>query len=169
MAPLRVVVLADTHLPDDRAPARDLPPAAWAQLRRCDLILHAGDVLGPGTLRRLAEVAPTLAVLGNNDAALVGRLPETRHLQLAGVPVAMIHDSGPRRGRPARLRRWFPGARLVLFGHSHVPCNEEGLEGQVLFNPGSPTQRRSQPRCTVGTLLLDGGAILGRRIVPVGP
>ena len=164
-ARLVVVVLADTHLRDSDLPRRDLPGQAWELIRQCDVVLHAGDVLEPGLLRRLSEVAPTHAVLGNNDVALVGHLPETRQLTLAGVRVAMVHDSGRRAGRPKRLRRQFPDADLVVFGHSHIPCDGIGIDGQVLFNPGSPTTRRSQPTCTLGRLVLAEGAIVERCII----
>jgi uncharacterized protein len=164
----RVAVLADTHL-RDRPPWRDLPAEAWRCIHRCDLVLHAGDVLDEGILRRLGDAAPTHAVLGNNDVDLVGRLPPTLELELAGVKVAMIHDSGDRAGRARRMHRRFPDADLVVFGHSHIPWDEVGESGQVLFNPGSPTTRRSQPRHTMGVLELGEGGILGRRLVDLGP
>jgi uncharacterized protein len=165
VASLRAVVLADTHLTSGPTAKRDLPNEAWRLLEACDLILHAGDVLDWGTLQRLEQLAPTHAVLGNNDVGLEGRLAETLVIELAGVNVAMIHDSGPRSGRAQRLHRRFPAADLVVFGHSHVPCDEAGLDGQVLFNPGSPTTRRAQPHCTLGQLTLTDGRIAERRIV----
>ncbi|MDQ1360150.1 MAG: uncharacterized protein QOJ44_527 [Acidimicrobiaceae bacterium] len=164
-ASLRVVVLADTHLRDSDMPRRDLPKQAWERVRQCDMVLHAGDVLERGLLRRLNEVAPTRAVLGNNDLTLVGDLPETLQLALAGVRVAMVHNSGRKAGRPKRLRRRFPEADIVVFGHSHIPCNEVGFDGQVLFNPGSATTRRSQPVCTLGQLVLTEGHIVERSII----
>jgi putative phosphoesterase len=164
-ASLRVVVLADTHLRDRDMPRRDLPEQAWERVRQCDLVLHAGDVVERGLLRRLNEVVPTRAVLGNNDLTLVGDLPETVQLALAGVSVAMVHDSGRKAGRPKRLRRRFPEADIVVFGHSHIPCNEVGFDGQILFNPGSATTRRSQPVCTLGQLVLAEGHIVERSIV----
>jgi putative phosphoesterase len=167
-APLRVAVLADTHLRHDSGRRRDLPPAAWERIRSCDVILHAGDVLDYGTLRRLEDVAPTYAVLGNNDTGLERQLPCTRQLDLAGVQVGMIHDSGPRARRDVRMRRRFPDADIVVFGHSHIPCDEIGIDGQILFNPGSATTRRAQPTRTMGGLVLAGGCILERCIHDLG-
>ncbi len=138
-----------------------------AELATAEVVLHAGDIVTADVLESLAEMAPTHAVLGNNDAELVGSLPERRVLELAGVRVAMVHDSGPRKGREARMRRAFPDADVVVFGHSHIPWNQPGLEGQWLLNPGSPTQRRSQPHPTVATLDLDDGTIVASRIVEV--
>jgi putative phosphoesterase len=120
-------------------------------------------------LKTLASIAPTYAVRGNNDSALVTALAEVRLLDLSRVKIAMIHDSGPKSGRAARLHRRFGDADLIVFGHSHVPVDEVGVGGQRLFNPGSPTERRAQPHRTVGVLELSGGRIADHRIVPVGP
>ena len=154
-AAVRVVVLADTHVRDTGGTR--LPPRAWEELRAADVILHAGDVMEGGFLAELRELAPVHAVLGNNDGALRRVLPEVLELELAGTRVAMIHDSGSRAGREGRLRRRFPTADVVVFGHSHIPWDAEGLDGQWLFNPGSATQRRRQPNRTLGVLELDGG------------
>ena len=162
---MRVLVLADTHL--RRGSTRGLPPAALAELAVAEAVLHAGDIVTGEVLESLARDAPTYAVLGNNDIELVGLLPERRVIELAGVRVAMVHDSGPRKGREARLHRAFPDADVVVFGHSHIPWDASGVEGQRLLNPGSPTQRRSQPRPTVATLDLADGEVVTTTIVPV--
>ena len=162
---MRVVVLADTHLRD--AQEKRLTPAAAAEVARADAILHAGDVTEPRLLEELAAVAPTHAVLGNNDVALAGRLPETLVLDLAGVRVGMVHDSGPKTGREGRMRRLFPDADVVVFGHSHIPWNQPGIDGQLLFNPGSATQRRTQPHRTLGVLDLADGRVRRAEIVVV--
>jgi putative phosphoesterase len=165
-----VVVLSDTHIRRGsvhsargaaRALAR-LPHAAYHHLERADVILHAGDVLVGEVLDELRGFAPVHAVLGNNDHELFGVLPETRSLELDGVRIAMIHDSGPSTGRAGRMRRRFPDADVVVFGHSHIPWDDDGVDGQRLFNPGSPTERRSQPHHTLGTLDLDGGRVVTR-------
>ena len=130
-------------------------------------MLHAGDVVAPAVLAELATYAPVLAVLGNNDHDLVDVLPETVEVELDGLPVAMVHDSGPRDGRAARLHRRFPDARLVVFGHSHLPEDRIGEGRQRLFNPGSPTQRRRAPTRTYGVVRVARGRITAHRIVPV--
>ena len=110
---------------------------------------------------------PVHAVLGNNDGELAGRLPERLEVDVDGVRIAMVHDSGPRKGRPARLHAMFPSADVVVFGHSHLPVDEEGVGGQRLFNPGSPTERRQAPTKTMGLLVTDGGRLAEHRIVDV--
>jgi uncharacterized protein len=163
-APLRVLVLADTHLGADLG---HLPAEVWDAVEDADVILHAGDVVTPHLLDALRARRPVHAVLGNNDRALVGALPDRLEIELAGVRVAMVHDSGARGGRERRLRRWFPQAAVVVFGHSHEPVDAEGEDGQRLFNPGSAVQRRRQPRRTVGRLQLTGGRVVGHEVVPV--
>ncbi|MPZ81994.1 MAG: YfcE family phosphodiesterase [Actinophytocola sp.] len=162
---MRVVVLADTH-----APRRwtTCPPRVADELRGADVILHAGDVCVPSVLDELAGFAPVHAVAGNNDGpdVLAWGAPETLDLDLAGLRVAMIHDSGPKDGRTARMRRLFPEADLVVFGHSHIPLDETG-HGVRIFNPGSPTDRRRQPHGTVGVLEIAGGELASARIVQV--
>jgi putative phosphoesterase len=154
---VRAVVLTDTHIRDG-GPTR-LPSRAWDELQSADVILHAGDITGPAFLARLQGVAPVHAVLGNNDHELAHVLPAAVQIDLAGVALAIVHDGGPRIGREARLNRRFPAADVVVFGHSHIPWNASGCGGQLLFNPGSPTQRRGQPAHTIGVLELDAGAV----------
>ena len=162
---MRISVLSDTHSPRFW---KGCPPAVAAALEGTDLILHAGDVCRVETLVELEAFAPVRAVRGNNDGDDVAAwgAPETLQLQLEGLVVAMIHDSGPASGRGARLLRRFPSADLVVFGHSHIPWDEVH-RGQRAFNPGSPTDRRRQPRGTMGELVVEDGALVSARIFPV--
>lgn len=162
---MRVVAVADTHLTPRSA--RGLPPRALELLAGADAIIHAGDITTGELLDQLRQLAPVHAVLGNNDVSLRGELPEALEVELGGVPVAVIHDSGARKGREARLARRFPAAALVVFGHSHIPVLAEGVDGQRLCNPGSPTQRRAQPHHTLAVLDLAGGEIRGADLVVV--
>jgi putative phosphoesterase len=161
----RILVLADTHIRPGRR--YRLPDSVYRELDRTDLVLHAGDLVVPDVLHELSGFAPVHAVLGNNDVGeLVDALPETVELEAGGVRVAMVHDSGPRAGRERRLRRRFPEADIVVFGHSHIPWNEAG-NGQRLFNPGSPTERRRQPQCTYGMIEIECGSV-DARVLPIG-
>jgi uncharacterized protein len=162
---VRVIVLSDTHAPQRW---RACPPHVAEQLRGADLILHAGDVCTARVLVELTEYAPVAAVVGNNDTPDVaewGAAP-TAELNLDGLRVAMIHDTGPAVGRLARMRRRFPEADLVVFGHSHIPLDESAY-GLRIFNPGSPTDRRRQPHGTLGVLVIDAGRLVEATIVPV--
>ena len=162
-----VLVLADTHL--TAASLDRMPPEVWDLADDADVVLHAGDVLDPAVLASLRERAPVHAVLGNNDHALRGVLPDRWEGSLGGVPVAMVHDSGATAGRHARMARWFPEADVVVFGHSHDPVVERQGGGPLLVNPGSPVQRRRQPVHTVAWLELGDGEVRLAEIRPVGP
>ncbi|MCC8246620.1 metallophosphoesterase family protein [Saccharothrix luteola] len=165
---MRVVVLSDTHAPRRW---KSCPPEVAEHLRHADVILHAGDVCVAAVLDELAQYAPVIAVCGNNDGPDVVEwgAPETVEVDLAGLRVAMIHDSGQATGRVARMRRRFPEADLVVFGHSHIPMDVtgEGVGALRVFNPGSPTDRRRQPHGTVGLLDIEDGELVAARIVPV--
>jgi putative phosphoesterase len=159
---MNVVALSDTHAPRRW---KSCPAPVAEHLRHADVILHAGDVCTGAVLEELAAYAPVHAVKGNNDGPDV-KAPETLELELAGLRVAMIHDSGAAKGRWARMRRRFPHADLVVFGHSHIPLDhhEDGLR---LFNPGSPTDRRRQPHGTIGLLHIENGHLTRANIIPV--
>lgn len=162
----KVLVLGDTHL---RAATLDrLPLTIWDLTSAADLVLHTGDVVDRAVLDALGERAPVTAVRGNNDVDLPN-LPETVEQEVAGVHMAMLHDSGATKGRHRRMAQRFPHADVVLFGHSHAPLIEREPAGPLLVNPGSPTQRRRQNVHTVAWLELADGAISVAEIRPVGP
>ncbi|MBC9820251.1 metallophosphoesterase family protein [Terrabacter sp. MAHUQ-38] len=162
---MRVVVLSDTHSPRHW---KGCPPALLPHLEAADVILHAGDVCTPDVLDLLSTFAPVHVVMGNNDMPEVADwgAPETLEVELAGVRVGMVHDSGQRQGRAARLRHRFPDADLVVFGHSHIPLHETA-DGVRILNPGSPTDRRRQPAGTFATLDLTDGVVVEARIEPL--
>ena len=147
-----VAVIADTHLPRG---ARRLPVD---HLQHADAILHAGDFMELSVLHELQALGkPVHAVRGNVDShELIVRLPLQRTVRFGDVQIGMVHDAGPAKGRLERLRRRFPDADAVVFGHSHIPLHERGAGGFQIFNPGSPTERRRQPRHTLGLAHIDG-------------
>ena len=142
-----IAVISDTHLPRGQ---RRIPDACLERLASADLILHAGDFTTPEVLRELEAIRPVAGVTGNVDTHTLRRLlPEVRVVEADGARIAMVHDAGPAAGRLRRMRRRFPDADAVVFGHSHIPLHEE-RDAFQLFNPGSPTDRRRQPHHTMG-------------------
>jgi uncharacterized protein len=146
---VQLAIVADTHLPRGK---RLLPQACVQRLRAADLILHAGDLSTVDVLRMFEALGPPVAAVhGNVDAPeLRALLPATRMVEADGARIAMVHDAGPAKGRLARMRRRFPDADAVVFGHSHIPLYERADDGFQIFNPGSPTDRRRQPWHTMG-------------------
>jgi uncharacterized protein len=152
-----IAIIADTHLPRAQ---RGLPDRCVELLSDAQLILHAGDISTVGVLERLRALGPrTVAVHGNVDEpTLREQLPADVELDVGRATLAMTHDAGPAKGRLARLRRRFPGADAVVFGHSHIPLLEDD-DGFQIFNPGSPTDRRRQPQRTMGLARVEAGRI----------
>jgi uncharacterized protein len=145
-----IAVLADTHMPRG---SRRLPQRCIELIGRAEAVIHAGDFFAISALEEVRALCPAVhAVHGNVDEPRLQRsLPAALEIELGGRTVAVIHDAGPARGRLDRLRRRFPGASAVVFGHSHLPLHE--VEGDLqIFNPGSPTERRRAPRPSMGTL-----------------
>jgi uncharacterized protein len=162
-----LAVVSDTHLPRG---ARRLPDACVARMRSADLILHAGDFVTVAVLEEIQALGPpVMAVHGNVDEpAVLMRLPAARMVEADGARIAMVHDAGAAAGRLERMRRRFPGADAVVFGHSHIPLHESDFDGGFqIFNPGSPTDRRRQPRHTMGLCRAERGE-LGFEIVDLG-
>ena len=87
-----------------------------------------------------------------------------RRSGFSGARVAMIHDSGRREGRRKRLASRFPEARVIIFGHSHVPFLEDE-DGFLLLNPGSPTDKRRQPEHTFALLRVEEGEVRAEILV----
>lgn len=147
-------VVSDTHIP---VRARQLPPSLLDALRGVDLILHAGDLISLSVVDELAKVAPVEAVHGNVDGwEVVSVLPRTRLVQVAGKRIGLVHGDGAGGSTPLRAKGAFAGVPVdaIVFGHSHQPyCQRES--GLLLFNPGSPTDRRREPRPSFGLLHVD--------------
>ena len=161
---MKVAVLADTHT---RGMSRTVPMGAWPYLESADHILHAGDVVDPALLHELKALAPVTVVMGNCDGRDVRDwgATETAEIELDGIRIGMVHDSGQKSGRRVRLREMFPEARVVVFGHSHIPWNDDA-DGLLLFNPGSPTWKRQAPFTSMGLLWIQDGMVEGE-IFPV--
>jgi uncharacterized protein len=157
MSDVLISVISDTHLPRG---ARRIPDECLDRMAAADLILHAGDFVSIEALEEIQAIGPPLAAVhGNVDSGEVrNRLPAERIVVADGVKIAMLHDAGPSRARMERMRARFPEAAALVYGHSHIPLHEEH-DGFQLFNPGSPTDRRRQPRHTMGLARVKNGRV----------
>jgi putative phosphoesterase len=154
---VEIAIISDTHMPRG---GRVLPAACVRRLARADLILHAGDFTRLSVLEAIERHGQMLAVHGNvDDEELRSALPASRVVEVGGSRIGLVHDAGPARGRLERLRAMFPDVDAVVFGHSHMPLHERSGDGFQIFNPGSPTERRRAPRCTMGIARIRGGAL----------
>lgn len=154
----RLLLLADTHLPKR---AKGLSDRVWRAVDEADVVLHAGDWVDVATLDALeARARRLVGVWGNNDGeALRARLPEVARVEVEGVRIAMVHETGAAQGRERRMDAQFADLDVLVFGHSHIPWDTTTPAGLRLLNPGSPTDRRRQPRCTFMTAVVDDGRL----------
>ena len=160
---MQIAVISDTHMPRGN---RRLPEDCVARLREADLIVHAGDLMRMAVLHELETYGPVVAVHGNvDDREVKEALPQVASVQAGGATIAVLHDAGPAKGRVARMRRRFPDADAVVFGHSHLPLHERAPDGFQIFNPGSPTERRRAPQPTMGLATASGGRVTFELIV----
>lgn len=160
----RVGVISDTHIP--KFPG--IPKAVWKHFRDVELIIHAGDLSILSVVDELETLAPVVAVQGNIEREeVVLKLPLKREIRVGGVRIGIVHILGDPRYYAQTARNEFPQARVVVFGHSHIPYNED-VAGQLLFNPGSANDRRHLPTCSIGMLTIDDVAQTVRgEIIPI--
>jgi putative phosphoesterase len=154
----RLLLLADTHLPRR---ARDLPAQVWTEVESVDLVVHAGDWVDERLLDECeARARRLVGVWGNNDhGALRERLPEVARVEVEGLRLGVVHETGAATGREDRCSARFPDLDVLVFGHSHIPWDTTSTTGLRLLNPGSPTDRRRQPHCTYLTATADAGRL----------
>ncbi|MDR6226821.1 metallophosphoesterase family protein [Desmospora profundinema] len=151
---MRVVIISDTHIPKR---AKQLPlPLLRALEKPTTAILHAGDWVDPSVFRELARYAPVYGVYGNCDPPEVRRLfGERTTLRIGRHRIGMVHGHGRKGTTLRRVLDAFANdpVDLLIFGHSHMPYRKR--HGSMLvFNPGSPTDRRRSPRFSFGVALL---------------
>jgi putative phosphoesterase len=154
-APLTIGVISDTHIYTHSS--RELHPALIRFFRRANvgLMVHLGDVNSRSVLDEIADIAPLIAVHGNNDdEELQVVLPRTTRFSVGRFTFGVIHGHGGRSARDEAIKRWVGKVDCVLFGHSHKPLLEK-IDETILFNPGSAVERRWHPHFGVGVITVE--------------
>ena len=143
---MSVGVISDTH--------GLLRPEAVAALRDSELILHAGDVGDPEILKRLRNIAPTVAVRGNVDTgAWASALPLTEVVEVDTLHLYILHDLAALDLDPKAA-----GLAAVISGHTHRPLARI-RDGVLYLNPGSAGPRRFTLPIAVARLQIDGAKL----------
>jgi uncharacterized protein len=157
-------IISDTHIPHFKR----IPEAVWKHFADVELIIHAGDLSTLAVIEQLATIAPVEAVQGNIELDdVIQKLPIKREILVGNCRIGIVHVLGNAQYYARTARQEFPNARVVIFGHSHNPYNQEH-EGQLLFNPGSANDRRRQPTCSIGKLFIDDESGNARgEIIPI--
>ncbi len=151
---MRIGVLSDTHIPKK---AKALPPVVLSAFTGVDHIIHAGDIMSLSVLRQLEALAPVTAVAGNIDPPETRQqLGEKKILTLGGFRIGVVHGHGSSGSTVSRSLKSFEDEAVdcIIFGHSHIPYNQ--FHGRILmFNPGSPTDKRRCSRFSFGIIELN--------------
>lgn len=162
---MKVGVVSDTHLSHA---AKELPRVLIEEFSKVDLILHLGDWVAMEVYDRLSRLAPVEGIAGNNDGSeIIQRFGERKIITLEGVRIGMIHGHTPysRKGTDGNALLAFEGEELdcILFGHSHQPLLRKE-NGVLLFNPGSPTDKRREKQYSFGLMDIEEGSVSARHI-----
>ncbi|WP_276352394.1 metallophosphoesterase family protein [Cohnella caldifontis] len=162
---MKIVVVSDTHMP---RMAKRLPSRLVRELGTADLILHAGDWTSEQTYEMLARYAPVEGVAGNNDGeALVSKFGYRKIILCEKLKIGLVHGHGTNARRTAERQAALSfgpdEVDAIVFGHSHVPVQKKE-NGVLLFNPGSPTDKRRQKLYSFGVLEIEGEGLKARHV-----
>jgi uncharacterized protein len=150
---MKIIVLSDTHLPKRN---RGLPPRLLEELQDVDLIIHAGDWQTIDVYHQLQTYGKVEGVYGNVDNDDVTGLLSSKKIVEAGrFRIGITHGHGKGKTTEKRAIAAFEGEKVdcIIFGHSHIPVKryEDNL---LIFNPGSPTDKRRQKFFSFGVISL---------------
>ena len=162
---MRILVLSDTHL---KQITPGLPTVILRELSNADMLIHAGDFTGDALYQQLDSSIPLHAVRGNMDSGqVIVSLPHKLEVTVGGVIIGVTHGSGSPENALQHARACFNTPDIIVFGHSHISCNEM-QNGVLMFNPGSPTLAGRAPYPSYGIIEVENGEFKAR-IIPVKP
>ena len=148
---MKIIVISDTHMP---RMAKGLPSRLKSELITANLILHAGDWQTREVFEALISYAPVDGVCGNVDGQdLIEKFGYKKILTLEGFRIGLVHGHGRKGTTEERAIEAFSGTELdmIIFGHSHIPMKKK-VDGMILFNPGSPTDKRKLSKYSFGII-----------------
>ena len=154
---MKIGVVSDTH-------GRAIPKQLIEDFKTVDLIIHAGDFTTAADLKIFTDLKEVKAVYGNMDEPkLRQKLPEKSILKVDDCTVGVFHGEGSPQKILEAVKAKFKNDKVdaIIFGHSHVPCNQE-INGVLFFNPGSPNDTVRAPYCSYGFLEIHGTNIAGK-------
>lgn len=150
---MKIVVISDTHLP---RMAKQLPNKLVDELEIADLIIHAGDWQTLDVYDTLAKYTEVVGVYGNVDSEQVrAKFKEKEIIQAGSFTLGVTHGHGTKGTTDERARAMFAhdDVDCIIFGHSHIPVKKY-VKDVLLFNPGSATDKRRQPRYSFGVITI---------------
>lgn len=148
---MKIVVISDTHMPKK---AKRLPKKLVSDLIDCDYIIHAGDWQTAEVYNELQQYSNVIGVTGNVDGSELKSILNTKEILKAGdFKIGIVHGHGNGKTTEKRALEAFATDNVdcIVYGHSHIPVSKE-VDGILIFNPGSPTDKRRQQEFSYGIL-----------------
>ena len=156
---MKIFVLSDTHIPRTTG---DIPAKLYNEIKKCDMIFHAGDFVDKEFFDKLSALKPTYAVYGNMDSNELKKcLNQKEIIEVGKFKIALIHGWGAPDAVRENIRKELGDVNAIVFGHTHAPINEV-KDGILFFNPGSPTDRTFAPYNSYGILEVSDEKIEGK-------
>lgn len=154
---IKIGIISDTHIHDS---SQVLPEKVLQDFKTADLVIHSGDLVDLSVLEQLRSVCKNVvAVWGNMDPAEIkNELPEKKIIEAGKHKIGVIHGFG----HPSKLKKFVKerfkddSVDIIIFGHSHVPCNEK-IGKIIYFNPGSLTDKIFAPYNSYGIIEINDG------------
>ncbi|MFC1855305.1 metallophosphoesterase family protein [Thermodesulfobacteriota bacterium] len=157
---MKIGVLSDIHLKQDDGRIRSI---IEKHLTDVDMYFLCGDLTSMGIYDLFAD-KKVVAVAGNmDDQSIKNTLPIKRKVNLNGHTFGLIHGYGAPANMEKRIAKEFESVDCIVYGHSHAASNQR-VGGTLFFNPGSATDRRFSPYCSVGILNVSESSIKGEII-----
>ncbi|CEG27511.1 metallophosphoesterase family protein [Bacillus sp. B-jedd] len=160
---MKIIVLSDTHMPKK---AKELPSCLIQDLKTADLIIHAGDWQDSSVFSMLSDFARVEGVHGNvDDEEMKNMFPAKKIIQAGSFSIGIVHGHGTGKTTERRAFETFLGDQVdcIIYGHSHIPVMKYS-EGILLFNPGSPTDKRRQQHYSYGVIDASGAKLDAKHI-----
>lgn len=152
---IKITVLSDTHMP---RMSKVLPAPLIHDIQDSDFIFHAGDWSDMPVYEELSSMGKVHGVTGNTDLIMLrGILPEQTIVEAGGKRFGIVHGHLGKGSTEENALAAFSGEEVdcIIFGHSHIPLLKQ--HGNcILFNPGSPTDKRRQQQYSHGVITIDG-------------
>lgn len=142
-------LISDTHMPQRWAKLHD---SIFDIFDGVDLVMHAGDVGQLWVLDQLSNIAPVIAVHGNDETKeATAALPFLTTVSVGGHRIVMTHSHYPDRATELEKRKidvWGPkldyrasfakahDAKIIVTGHTHIPMAVDH-DGVLIINPGA--------------------------------
>ncbi|RLA08118.1 MAG: YfcE family phosphodiesterase [Gammaproteobacteria bacterium] len=134
-------VLSDTH--------GFLNGDVFDALQGCDIILHAGDIMGSHIIQKLTKITKKVyGVSGNNDC---NQYPQKIDINLKNYgTITTVHGDSFDFFAPDHqdLRDAYPKSKIIIYGHTHKKIIDDS-KNPIVLNPGAAGKTRIQsgPSC----------------------